>query len=645
MAADTPVTPVSLASRDRLMNFVRKVYTDRSQNMNMRSRLEQIDREYARTVRKDAANQAAANANARGDYKSNLQDPVVPVVAPQVEAAHGYLVDLFLTSYPIFPVVSGPELIDEAKQIETIMGNTAQQFQWVTEFSMMFRDGLKYNLMAAEVEWTKLSTWTVQNKVDPSKPETLTQGNPTETMFQGNKIKRMDLYNTIGDPRVAPWEIHSRGDYAGYVERITRNELEMVFKTNDRKNTMNYTEAMNSKRNPQGLGMDYYEPLINETPLVENTNQFGENMDWGSYLGLDSKPGVQFSGSYDLTTLYLRIIPREYGLQTNPKDTSPVIFKLLIVNGSVPIMVQRKGNAHNYLPIIFGQMIIDGHKYQTKSFADNSSPYQQMATSLFAGAMESQRRKVYDRMFYNPELVDKAAIDKVSPVARIPVKPAAYGRNLQECVYQVPYRDEGVPQLLGMVQQVLDMGDVASGQNRVQRGQFQKGNKTQQEFNTVMNNSDSRPRTMAVVMEDAFLTPLKWVLKMNILQYQQPGQMYHAPTQSQIEITPDKLRATAWQFQIADGVLPTEKLINPQDFQLLLNYAAGNPAAAAEWDLTSMIVYSIKIGGAKWVDNFRRNPGQQQQFMTDQMALNGPRVQPSATPAGGGQGAGTIGNG
>jgi hypothetical protein len=45
-----------------------------------------------------------------------------------------------------------------------------------------------------------------------------------------------------------------------------------------------------------------------------------------------------------------------------------------------------------------------------------------------------------------------------------------------------------------------------------------------------------------------------------------------------------------------------------------------NPMAAAEYDLTGMFVYQLKLRGARWVDQFKRDPAAQQQYMQAAMA-------------------------
>lgn len=616
-AADLKIKPGPEA-QESLVRYANALIDEELRDAAFRNTLLKQDLAYYRERNANPDHVAAKTANAAGD-KKRIQDPVMPIVGPQVETALAYYTELFLSSYPIFPVVSSPQLIEAAQQIETVLGESAIHFQWVRHLSMAIRDGLKYNLMAVEVEWQTRKVYTLKNDMK----EEVVFGVPTETWFEGNSIKRINQYNLIADRRCAPAEIHEKGDYAGYTELMTRLQLKQLFLDLDNTLTMNATKAFESNTGADASqtssNSPFYVPEVNPDAL----RAVSAGVNWMRWASLEVASAIKYSDMYEVTTLYVRIIPKEHKIFVKNHGV-PQIYKLIIVNRQVLIYVQRKTNAHNFLPLVVAQPIEDGHGYQTKSFADNATPYQEIATALYISAIQSQRRKVYDRLLYDPSKVSKAEINNADAVARIPVKTEAYGRPLNEVVYQIPYRDEGVGSILQFAREMGDMADVATGQNRVQRGQFQKGNKTRYEFDQTMSNSDSRPRLSALIMETAFFQPIKHILKSNILQYQPPTSLYNRAAKQEVEIEPAKLREITWQFQIADGMMPSSKLVNMDLFGQVLQLAGAVPAAAAEWDLMGMFAYSLKLQGATWVNDFRRNPQQQQQYMQNVAATAAP---------------------
>lgn len=608
MAGDTPLR-VSTYSQERLIKYMQSALNVQRQATNYRAQLEEKDRIYQRELDWTEEHQRALLQNRMGN-SLKMQNVVVPVVMPQVAAAHGYLVETFLSSYPIFPVVSGPEYMEIAQQVDAVVGESAVRFQYARHLSLAFNDALKYNIAALEVEWKVTKVYTVKNVVSTD----VVLGTPVETEFEGNMLKRIDPYNLVADPRVCISEIHEKGDYVGYTELMTRIQLKNLFLELDNTLTMNADEAFNSSSGVSNPGAtdiantSVYTPRVNPSALLDPNFQ-GHN--WLSWVGLDDKNTDKSAGRsdmYEVTTLYCRIIPREFGINTGKQQGMngvPQIFKLIIVNQRVVIYVERKSNAHNFLPIIVAQGIEDGLNYQTKSFADNASPYQFLATSLYNSAIQSQRRKVYDRIIYDPSRINKADIERVDPVARIPIKQNAYGKPIGEAYDIAPYRDDGVPNILAMARDITEMADISTGQNRVQRGQFQKGNKTRKEFETVMDKSDMRPNAIALHIETAFLQPVKHILKLNILQYQPPLELYNYQLQTSVRVEPSKLRSLSWQFQIADGIMPVSKLLNPELYMQMLQYAAAVPTFGQQYDLLGMGIYSLKLQGASWVDAFK----------------------------------------
>ena len=58
-----------------------------------------------------------------------------------------------------------------------------------------------------------------------------------------------------------------------------------------------------------------------------------------------------------------------------------------------------------------------------------------------------------------------------------------------------------------------------AGLNNAQRGQFQKGNKSVQEWEDVMARADGRTRLPIISLEFQIFVPLKQVLLINLWQY------------------------------------------------------------------------------------------------------------------------------
>lgn len=596
--------PIPNEAQQSFVQYASEVMRVANNNYNMRERMQQIDRLYQRETDYTTAHARARRANMTGD-SSKMQNIVLPVVMPQVESLLSELSNIFLASYPLFPVFSKPEMQAAAMQMEAVIGEQGVQFGWAAELLQAMRDGLKYNLMAVEVAWENKKVYAVTNDATQS----ITTGVATETLFVGNSIKRRDPYNLFMDTMVPPFEIHTRGEYVGYTEIISRMELKMRFAEMDPTRTMNARDAFESGMGSVAVAAQtegYFIPQVNPFALVDpNQNTPGGVMNWHAWAGLEGAKAISYSNAYEFSVIYARILPSEHKIYGKNSNT-PQIWKMIIINRRVCVYAERMSNAHNYLPIIVAQAHEDGLSWQSKSFADNAGPFQSLASALYNSGIESQRRKVYDRIFYDPSRINKADIDNTSVVARIPVKQESYGKAVTDAFAVSPYRDDNVAQIFATAEQVLNIADIANGQNRVQRGQFQKGNKTRKEFDTTMEASNARPQMVALVLENRFFTPIKQILKLNTLQYQPSTTVFDRKTnKAPIQIDPTKLREAALEFKVADGVMPTDSYVNMELFQVMLQTAAMYPPIISQWDIVGMIFYWLSLEGATWINDFK----------------------------------------
>lgn len=613
MQQDTPLR-LSTKQHDDMLKMVKNVYMFLGGNdLNLRAGLEWRDRVYYRETDWTAAQLKARWANYMGDARK-MQNMTVPVVQPQVEATVGYLTEVFCTGEPFFGVVAPPSQVDTGLQLESVIGDNSRRFGWRAEYVKCFRDGLKYNLMAMEKAWEKKKVFSIINDFTQRESEA---GVSSEEAYAGNFARRIDLYNIILDTRVLPNKVHSHGEFVGYVELMPRTALKQLIIDLGSGSTMNVTEAFRSSGNTYVVGNkapgEYYIPLINPLALLSPSSNYGTN--WTSWLaGVSNNGNLEYRDLYEVATLYIRVLPSDFNLNLPAKNT-PQIFKLIVVNKQWIVFCKRMTNAHNFLPIVVGQPFDDGLGYQAKSFGDNVTPYQEMASSLWSAGIESKRRLVFDRIFYDPSRVSKADIDQTSSVARIPVKPGAYGKPVQDAVYSTNYRDDSVVGVLQMAQQVQQMAQTANGTNNVQQGQFQKGNKTKFEFETVMNKSDWHPRLLAITLEDSWFAPLKEITKMNIIQYQGPAELYNFQQQKSVKINPQDLRKSVLQFKMTDGQTPSEKLLSLDVLGQVAQLGMAVPEINAQYDVVGMLLYSFKSQGAYWLDSFKRTPEQMQQYL------------------------------
>lgn len=607
------VASLSIEQRKSFLDYAKDCATRQSQFLgNFRELLRYRDIAYQRQLNTTAEHIKALRANMAGNGRA-IQDMTVPIAMPQVESATAYQAGVFLTQHPIFGVVSTKEHIDRAKMFETSLADQSVKYGWARELIKVFRNGNKYNFGPAVVQWKKTPLKRVVTRTEPGVAGLAGFENYS---YGGNCISAVDPYNCFMDTTVAPAELHMNGEFFGYNNLINRVQLMTLLRTLDSTKTTSAKEAYESVfpgiHVDASNGQGYYRPEINQYLNIKN-NSF-DNKSWLSWLGIQDKrrSDIDYKNTYILTHFYCRARPADFGRTGNQL----VVYHGIIVNWNTVIFVEEMNVGHDFMPCFILQPQEDGLGYQTQSLLDNVLPYQDMSSALWNISLQSKRRLVFDRLVYNPKMIDKKDIDPASAVARIPIRNANLAKDdpISRALYQIPYRDiDGSS--LQMSQLIEQMADTASGQNRVDRGQFQKGNKTAAEFQSVMGNSSSRQQLTSINIEHQFMQPVKEVVRSNTLQFQPAGKIFSRDTQEAVDFDPVKLREAIMEFKLTDGMLPADKMMSPELLQVFMQTAQALPAMATEFDVLGMFLYWIKLQGATWVNDFKRDPQQQQQFL------------------------------
>ena len=596
----TVPTILSKKSADKVVEFLKHSTNAMQANWSVREKLTSLDLQYMRETDKTVEQRKAKAANQAGDV-TKFQNIVVPVVMPQIENAVTYQQSVFLSGYPIFSCVSLPEFAEEANQIDTIMGEHSIHANWVVNLLQAMRDGFKYNLMAVEVDWAQERT------------AVATAGTTeTKVVWEGNKIKRLDLYNTFWDTRVKPSEVAEFGEFAGYHELKGRVAFKQFVANLPVKSKI--TEAMDSSEQPIDSGQtfgnygNFYFPLLNPSSLIARDKMGTFN--WGAWAGYEkSNKGMQYKDYYLVTTLYARILPFDFDIVAPAKNT-PQIWKFYIVNNQVVIYAERMTNAHNMLPIVFAQPLDDGLGYQTKSMTETVEPFQSIISAFANATMAAQRRGISDRKLYDPSRISPAAINNDNPNANIAVRPSAYGQELSKAVYAFPFQDSQFQYNQANMQGFLAMANQATGLNPARQGQFVKGNKTKFEYADVMSNANGRDMTVSLMLEGGFFTPVKKMLLTNILQYQGRAVVPNPMTGEVVAVDPVALSKATIVMKVTDGLTPSDKIIDgdtlTQAVQLLMS---DQGAISSEFNMGDMVSYLFSSRGAK-LGTFKKSPQQ-----------------------------------
>jgi hypothetical protein len=613
---DAILGSLNISQRTYFLRYAKRFAENCSTEIgSFRSLLEFRDRAYQLQLDQTAERFKEIQRTFSGNAKRKVHDISVPIVMPQIESAVAGQVAVFLSSYPIFGVVADPANMDKALQLETIIGQQSIQNGWSRELIKVFRNGFKYNFGPAFVHWKRKNVQKVSTSTDSS---TAGMAALKTEVVGGNAIEALDCYNCFMDFRVEPAKHHEEGEAFGWNKLMSRMAFKRYVASLDSERTTQLKEAYESgyQGGPgdSNSALDFYTPTINANMNLSSIARTGQN--WLAWVGIEAangKQGINYKDYYLVTHFVCRALPSDFGKQGN----TPTMYYGIIVNWQVVIYVEEIISAHDSLPVFIMQPNEDGLGYQTQSMLDTSLPFQDMSSALWNITLESKRRMVFDRLIYNERFINKADIDPASAVARIPLRNASQfkGDDIGKAIFQIPYREDNASSNLQMSEMISQMADTAAGQNKVDRGQFQKGNKTKTEFEETMGNSSARQQLVSMTIENQFFTPVKEVIKSNILMQQPAGTYLNRAERKEVTFDPVKLRDSILEFKMTDGLIPAEKMLNMELMTVFLQTAQAMPVVMQEYDVISMFLYWIKLKGAYWVDDFKRDETGQAKFM------------------------------
>lgn len=540
------------------------------------------------------------------------KDTRPPVVKPEIDTAHAFFVDLFASGDPMFKVIETNSNADGAKMMQAQVTSDELYFGYPRQVSMFLRDLVKYNLGALEVVWAKEEIFQPMNDLTFA----VDGDDAGSNLYDGNRIRRVDQYNMFWDSTVAPNDVSKRGMYVGYIDRVGVHELhdhiaDLIAAGSV---VMNITDELWQSTPAEP---NYYEPDIS-IPLGTT----GHGQDWTSMFFPDDvtnsasgKKAVNYKAHYELTTMYMRIIPSMWGINEVQSKDRVQIWKFQIVNNMYVILAERQSNAHNNLPILLAQLDDEGVGTDNKSMAEFLLPYQNQATQMNDAWLGMVWKAVGDKGLYDSRRIAKRDIESSNPRAKIPVRPMANNSDIRAAYLPMSFDGNAGSLMMSAISQIRGQATELTGQNNAQKGQFQKGNKTMYEYQDVMSNSDSRKYVQAILLENVVFQPLKTIMKLNILQFATAGTKMN--TGQPVDINPATMRQQVAEFRIADGLKNSERITKNGEalkyIQLMAPYAQMAPAYGI--DPFAMILNSMRAAG---LDTEEYKPGLTQPQMLPQ---------------------------
>lgn len=639
--ATSPAIKIGKKQQDSLLSFARKILEYHVTNSKeLHDKMDVIDRAYARYKESEDSSRFPNGVDARAGSVScdvfDSSDRVTPpIVVSQVDSYVGYLADVFLSGSPLFPVVSSPATRKTAEQLEVLMDDHAMIGGYARQLLMFFRDACKYNYGAVEVYWDQISQFSSVADYTNGGDRKLSK---SEKFY--NSVKRLDPRNVILDPSVLPGDVSQHGDFAGYIEEIsmTRLKRELIMLAGQEK-AFNIKAALETGRvnTVAESGVSFTpQPVISDYVTSEGyKNRRG--VDWDAWVEGTSgtRKNPSYGAKYEKLVLYARIIPSDHGIVA-PQPNTPQIWRLVVINNSVLVSAHRIISAYDFLPVLIGQPIEDGFAAQTQSIAEGEIPFQEAAEKLYNIRFSAARRAVSDRALYNSNFIKSSDINSKAAAPKIPVNISPLSPIALSALYhQIPFDMRGTESALQDAAQIVQFSKELHGLNNARTGQFQKGNKSVQEWNDVMGGSDNRLRLPALALEIQVFSPMKSIMVLNIFQYGENAAIVSQKTGDVVNVNIAELRRAALSFRMADGYTPKSKLASTDAITQGLTMIGNSQVLQQAYGpmLPAMFAHLMQLMGVRGLEEYDPNNQPQEPIAPDPMAaLQQNLLQPPGAP-------------
>ena len=598
-------TPLKITkeAQAHVVAYAQKILTAHRQFSELHNKMEVIDQAYARYKATGQDQEVCADIF----EKDNI---VPPIVVSQVDSMIAYWADVFLSGYPLFPVVSTPAKRKWAEQLEALLDDHANLGGYARQLLLFLTDAAKYNFAAVEGAWDSISEFSV---LDDYREESRQKVETEEKSF--TRVTRWDPYNTVWDYNVTPANVAEHGDYAGHIQLLSRVKFKRLLnKYTASREVYNAREAEEINA-PSGQGSVAYSSYFKESPEVSHyvtARKPLDQIDWEGYMATGQTTGRRSNrragkaDNYEVFRFYARIIPADFGIDA-PKPNTPQIWHFVIVNNQILVHAKRIISARDFLPVLFGQPKEDGLGVQTQSIAEGVIDFQEAAHTLYNIRFNAARRAVSDRALYDADIIRPKDVNSKAAAPKIPVNlKSISGKTIRDAYLPIPFDMRGTESTLQDAVTINEFSKELTGLNAPQRGQFQKGNKSVTEWNDTMGNSDNRLRLSALLLEHQVFMPLKMSLKLNVFQYGDNVIVVSQKTGEVIEVDIAELRKHTMSFQIADGYSPKSKLASAEMLQMGFQLIQGSEMLQQAYGqhLPAMFAHMMQLGGVRGLDEY-----------------------------------------
>lgn len=491
-----------------------------------------------------------------------------------------YYAQTFAPNRGMFYHTATPEDTGTATQLVTLMNAHAVQGGFYRQLLRAIFAVLKYNVGGIHNSW--------DTEYGPKLEAT--EGGGTQLgqqiVFQGNRIKSLDMYNLLYDPSVELVDLHKEGEFAAIVERrshywLKQRALDGVF--------LNCQKILDGDTH-SGESTYYRDPPVESR--LSNDETKTSNFSWYSFLA--GNTAYLGTGAFELTTIYIRINPNDFGLIGGTADQRRgrnryEVWRFTILNGEQIVESSFMNNMHGHIPFYFGVLNDDDMAESAKSVAEILNPMQQFSSFLLNTHVLANRKNIFGTTYYDPSCVDMDKIPQGEVAARVPIKPQGWGKDIRTMVQHdsntLDTRQtlQDLQGMMALVDQFFPTQALPSAIAGIDRA-------VDSQVTAVQQGANRRQHMGARLIDDTMLRPARESMYYNIVQYQQDGEeVADFYTGKAVKIDLQTLRTSNLSLIIGQGLKAIDRQAIQSQMREIIFAMIQAPQIAQGIDLLGML--------------------------------------------------------
>jgi hypothetical protein len=507
---------------------------------------------------------------------------IVPYSYATLHAAATYIHQVLVGRKPIFPLLAtlGTES-DRARYMETALQNNLDASRGQETLWQLIWDPLIYGFGVVKNGWEVRQGQTIQWLLGQ---RSLVNTNT----FAGNVVAAVDPYAFVPDPRVPIHQCNIRGDF-------------MFAETQISATTLKDMEA-SGKLKWVSQGLEKQRGATDRTNSSQNENSRRIKIGIRCESLLTPTNVTSFATVREGT---VRLVPKDWGLGDS---TQSQLWKFSWFQRQI-IQAEPLGMIHNMHPMTATEPTSFGHDFMSISMHDMIGPFQDVLSWLVSSRMENVRTAINNQFIADPARVDINDV-RASPIGRvIRLKQTAQGLPIKDAIMQLAVQDVTGGHITD-IQTIRILADTITGINDNLRGiNTAGGRRSATEARQSMQAGAQRLSSMAVRISAQAFAPLCLQMISNIQQFM-PDKMWVQMTgddgqMSSTTLTPEMV-VGSFNYQISDGSLPFDKQALLEEWQEIMFGIAKDPELRATYSLPEIFRYVALLGGAKNIDQFKR---------------------------------------